>query len=151
MTGFRTQILRQISVLADTDKYPQSIRFVSGDCDPRYAVQILPRGEKPTRIPHHLLSTLKSNFMFSIRVRITQLPPSDDVMIVSGPNDSSDDVQIIREEKTPPDINAAPMLVNLLLVLPVLVQDIQFVFHCNYLYDYSLYMYMIHSSKGFVL
>ena len=74
-----------------------------GELDPRYSVQIQPRGEKPTKIPSHLLSTLKTNYMFAIRVKITQLPKSrhDDVMKVSGTAEENDDVQIVREEKRP--------------------------------------------------
>ena len=89
-----------MSVIADRGKYPPPSIMIVGP----YQAAILPRGNKPTRIPEHLRSILKANFVYSIRIRITQpevmpkiikLPIAQQKAIKT--NEDSSDVQIVSE------------------------------------------------------
>ena len=88
-------MLGRISSLADGDKYPSPTEFVVAD---KFTVSILPRGERPTKIPEHLTEILKTNFMYAIRVKITRYAMATRSR---GASDDSDDVMIVREEKLP--------------------------------------------------
>ena len=80
--------------MADADVYPPTCTFEVGSGDARFSVRILPRSEKPTKIPNHLLNVLKTTYKYTIRVRITKCSSKTDNV-----DDDNCDVMIWKEEK----------------------------------------------------
>ena len=78
----RLKVMSKIRDMADSDAYPPTCSFTVGGDEPRFTVRILPRAEKATKIPHHLIKVLKTAYKFTIRVRITMEDDNSDVIIL---------------------------------------------------------------------
>ena len=87
--------MSKIRDMADSDAYPPTCSFTVGGDEPRFTVRILPRAEKATKIPHHLIKVLKTAYKFTIRVRITMEDDNSDVIILKEEKAKSKKAKVV--------------------------------------------------------